>query len=81
MYQRDLQVEGRLSVREEEGAFFVVRDGDSEDWLARFDKDGRFPAREWAENMANVYNRRLSRLEEGPPTAPGARPRSYHPES
>jgi len=66
---------GRLAVREEEGAFLVVRAGDPEDWLARFDKDGNFPAREWAENMANVYNRRLARRSTGPPTPPGG----YHP--
>jgi TRAP-type C4-dicarboxylate transport system substrate-binding protein len=63
MDEQDLQVEGRLSVREEETAFLVVREEDPNDWLARFEKDGDFPAREWAENMANVYNRR-------PPAAP-----------
>jgi hypothetical protein len=68
-------MEGRLAVREGEGAFLVVRAGDPEDWLARFDKDGDFPAREWAENMANVYNRRLARRYTGPPTPPGG----YHP--
>jgi hypothetical protein len=65
---------GRLAVREEEEAFLVVRAGDPEDWLARFDKDGDFPAREWAENMANVYNRRLARRSTGPPTPPAG----YH---
>ena len=65
-----LQIEGRLSVREEESAFLVVREEDPDDWLARFEKDGHFPAREWAENMANVYNRRLTRRPTGPPTPP-----------
>ncbi len=51
---------GRLAVREEEGAFLVVRADDPGDWLARFERDGNFPAREWAENMARVYNRRLA---------------------
>jgi hypothetical protein len=77
MDEQDLQVEGRLSVREEETAFLVVREEDPNDWLARFEKDGDFPAREWAENMANVYNRRLTRRSTGPP---GTRPASYHPE-
>ena len=63
-----LHIEGRLSVREEESAFLVVREEDPDDWLARFEKDGHFPAREWAENMVNVYNRRLTRRPTGPPT-------------
>jgi hypothetical protein len=79
MGERALQIEGRLAVREEEGAFLVVRAGDPEDWLARFEKDGDFPAREWAENMVHVYNRRLSQQSAGPPTPPGTRPGSYHP--
>ena len=44
----------------------------------RFEKGGGFPAREWAENMVRVYNRRLSGRT-GPPTPPGTRPGSYHP--
>ncbi len=71
---------GRLSVREEETAFLVVWEESPDDWLARFEKDGDFPAREWAENMADVYNRRLDRRSTGPPTPPGARPAGYHPE-
>ena len=39
-----LQVEGRLAVREEVAAFLVVREEDPDDWLARFEKDGDFPA-------------------------------------
>jgi hypothetical protein len=74
------QVEGRLAVREEEAAFLVVRADDPDDWLVRFDKSGDFPAREWAENMARVYNRRLSQRAAGPPTPPGTRPASYHPD-
>ena len=81
MDEQGFQVDGRLAVREEEGAFFVVRADDPEDWLVRFESDGTFPAREWAENMASVYNRRLTRRTTGPPTPPGIRPASYHPES
>ena len=76
----DLQVGDELAVREEEGAFLVVRAGDPEDWLARFERDADFPAREWAENMARVYNRRLVRRSAGPLTPPGTRPKSFHPE-
>ena len=76
----DPQVDGKLAVREEEGAFLVVRADDPEDWLVRFERDGTFPAREWAENMANVYNRRLTRRPVEPPTPPGTRPASYNPE-
>ena len=52
------QLEGRLAVREEAGAFLVVRETDPEDWLARFEKADGFAAREWAHNMVRVYNRR-----------------------
>ena len=74
------QIEGRLAVREEEAAFLVIREGDPEDWLARFDKANDFPAREWAENMVRVYNRRLALRSAGPPTPPGTSLRSYHPD-
>jgi hypothetical protein len=74
------QVEGRLAVREEEAAYFVVREGDPEDWLARFDKANGFPAREWAENMVSVYNRRLALRSTGPPTPVGTPLASYHPD-
>ena len=73
-------MDGRLAVREEEAAFLVVREEDPEDWLARFEKREDFPAREWAENMARVFNRRLERRSTEPPTPPGTRPDSYHPE-
>ncbi|HSL00283.1 MAG TPA: hypothetical protein VK869_08080 [Rubrobacteraceae bacterium] len=75
----DEQIDGSLAVREEAGAFLVVRAEDPDDWLARFEKTPDFPAREWAENMARVYNRRLGRGVAGPPTPPGTRPASYHP--
>jgi hypothetical protein len=80
MDEQVLQIEGRLSIREEETAVLVVREEDPDDWLARFEKDGDFPAREWAENMANVYNRRLACRSARPPTPPGTRPANYHPE-
>jgi len=73
------QVGGKLAVREERAAFLVVREEDPDDWLARFDKDGGFPAREWAENMVRVFNRRLERRTSGPPTPPGTRPSSHQP--
>jgi hypothetical protein len=77
----DPQVDGKLAVREEEAAFVVVvRAKDPADWLVRFEKSPDFPAREWAENMVHVYNRRLSKRHAGPPTPRGARPDSYHPE-
>jgi len=73
------QVEGRLAVREEEAAFLVVRADDPEDWLVRFEQTPDFPAREWAENMVRVYNRRLQQRSAGSPTPPGTRPATYHP--
>ena len=60
-------------------AFLVVRAEDPDDWLVRFEKIGDFPAREWAENMVRVYNRRLSQKAVGSSTLPGTRPASYHP--
>ena len=75
-----LQVDGELAVVEEEAAFFVVRAEDPEDWLVRFEPSRDFPAREWAENMVRVYNMRLSRRSADPPTPPGTRPASYHPD-
>jgi len=80
MDEQVLRIEDKLTVREEEEAFLVVWADDPEDWLARFERDGTFPAREWAENMANVYNRRLTSLSVEPSIPPGTRPASYHPE-
>ena len=71
---------GRLAVREEETAFLVVREEDPDDWLARFDKADGFPAREWAKNMARVFNRRLQKRSASSSTPPGTRPPSYHPD-
>ena len=70
----DRQVEGRLAVREEDAAFLVVREEDPDDWLARFEKGGGFPARAWAENMVRIFNRRLERRAAEPPAPPGASP-------
>ena len=81
MEEPESRVDGRLAVREEEAAFLVVRVEDPDDWLVRFEKSPDFPAREWAENMVHVYNRRLSYRLAGPPTPPGRRPASYHPET
>ena len=80
MDELDLQVVGKLAVVEEEAAFYVVRADDPDDWLVRFEKAPDFPAREWAENMVHVYNRRLSQQSAGPTTPPGTRPGSYHPD-
>ena len=80
MEDRRPQVDGRLAVREEEAAFFVVREEDPEDWLVRFEKGAGFPARAWAENMVHVFNRRVRGRSAAPPTPPGTRPITYHPE-
>ena len=80
MEDRRPQVDGRLAVREEESAFFVVREEDPENWLVRFEKGDGFPARAWAENMVHIFNRRLEHRFGGPPTPPSTRPASYHPE-
>ena len=75
------QAYGRLAVWEEGTAFLVVREEDPDDWLARFEKGEHFPAREWAANMARVFNRRLERGSHEPPTPLDTRPDSgRHPE-
>ncbi len=56
---------GRLIVIEAPDAYVVVREEDPEDWLCRFARTPGFPAREWAENMAGIYNRRLAEAEQG----------------
>lgn len=53
------QVDGKLAIREQEAAILVVRADDPDDWLVRFDKEGGFPAREWAENMVGTWTNRL----------------------
>jgi hypothetical protein len=78
--QIDEQVEGELAVVEVETAFFVVRAADPDDWLVSFEKSPDFAAREWAENMVRVFNRRLFSPSAGPPTPPGVQPTSYEPD-
>jgi hypothetical protein len=51
-------VEDVLDVLEDDEACFVIVDGEPEDWLVRFEKAADFAARDWAQNMARVYNRR-----------------------
>jgi hypothetical protein len=45
-----------LEVYETHSAFVVASAADPEDWIARFEKAVGFPAREWAERMASLYN-------------------------
>jgi hypothetical protein len=54
-------IPGRLDVLESDEACLVVVDGEPDDWLVRFEKADDFAAREWADNMARVYNRRRGR--------------------
>jgi hypothetical protein len=54
-------VHGVLEVLEDEEACLVVVDGEPEDWLVRFEKADDFAARDWAYNMAHVYNGRRGR--------------------
>jgi hypothetical protein len=74
------RLDGELAVREEGAAFLVARAEDPDDWLVRFEKSPDFPAREWADNMVHVYNRRLSHRSAGPRTPLSTRPASYHPD-
>jgi hypothetical protein len=54
-----LPILGPLAVSEDAERCLVVDADDQEDWVVRFDKSDQFPAREWADNMVNVYNGRL----------------------
>jgi hypothetical protein len=49
---------GRLVVLELGGAFVVVNEDDPNDWIASFTPGDAFPARDWAERMAALYNLR-----------------------
>lgn len=80
MDERHFPVDGRLAVLEEQDAFVVVQQGNPEDWLARFEKVPGFPAREWAENMVRVYNRRVDPSSDDLVSTPGTQPVSYHPD-
>lgn len=48
----------RLTVVEFEGTFVVVSEDDPSDWVACFTPAEQFPARDWAERMAELYNLR-----------------------
>lgn len=52
------QIGADLSVIEVGDAYLVVVEGDDDDWLVRFERAEDFDAHGWADNMANVYNRR-----------------------
>lgn len=60
----------RLMVVELEGNFVVVSEDDPSDWVACFTPDAQFPARDWAERMAELYNLRGSAGVEAPEQAP-----------
>lgn len=53
----------RLIVLEHEGVYVVVSEDDPSDWVAAFTPDDHFPARDWAERMAELFN--LRSREEG----------------
>lgn len=46
----------KLTLIETEEAYLVVFDNNPDDWVARFSKRNSFPAQEWAERMARLYN-------------------------
>jgi hypothetical protein len=63
------QATERLIVVEQAGRFMVVSEDDPNDWVASFTPDERFPARDWAERMAELYNLR-GHDERNPDNAP-----------
>ena len=49
---------GRLIVLKQGNTYVVVHEDDPSDWLASFTQDEEFPAQEWAERMAELFNLR-----------------------
>lgn len=68
----------RLHVVEVDGVFVVASEDDPSDWVACFTPDHHFPARDWAERMAELYNLRghETRNPDHPPPFTG----THHPE-
>ena len=46
----------RLTVVKRAGYYLVAFDEAGEDWVARFESDGIFPAEDWAKRMVFLYN-------------------------
>jgi hypothetical protein len=45
-----------LMVVKRPGCYLVAFDEEGEDWVARFELDGVFPAEDWAKRMTFLYN-------------------------
>ena len=45
-----------LMVVKRPGYYLVAFDEEGEDWVARFELDGVFPAEDWAKRMIFLYN-------------------------
>ena len=48
----------RLTVVKRAGCYLVAYDDAGEDWVARFELDGDFPAEDWAKRLAFLFNTR-----------------------
>ena len=53
------QVDSPLIIIETEQEVIVAWDDDPEDWIARFRKDGEFPAYYWASRMQSLYTEQV----------------------
>ena len=51
-----------LRVVKRAGCYLVAYDEDGEDWVARFELHGVFPAEDWAKRMAYLYNSRQNSM-------------------
>jgi hypothetical protein len=60
----------RLIVLKQGNTFVVVHEDDPSDWLASFTQDEAFPAQEWAERMADLFNLRIVEDDSAEPHAP-----------
>ena len=69
----------RLAVIEVAGRFVVASADDPDDWVASFEQDAHFPARDWAERMAELYNLRPHDDAERDPAKPPRFFGTHHP--
>ena len=70
----------RLMVVELEGTFVVTSEDDPSDWVACFTQDAAFPARDWAERMAELYNLRGHEIDARDPEKPPIFLGTHHPQ-
>jgi hypothetical protein len=69
----------RLVVLEHDGIYVVANEEDPSDWVAAFTPADRFPARDWAERMAELFNLRTREGDTDEPQSAPIFTGSHHP--